>query len=415
MPSYYRKGMMGLPWIIWAWSLYDLANTVFSALFVSVNFPVWIKQYAGGDTAIVGATTSVACFLSALVVPILGSITDQTRRRMPILICLTAVCCFCTPLGPYLRLAGAVLVGGLAFFCYYTGLALYDSVLPTIATERIQGRASGLGVGLGYGGTIVALLSAKPIQDHFGSDPSTALKITNWMIGSLYLFFALPLFLMLKEKGLAGPVDLPRACRLSFGRVIAGARQASPSLRTFIGASFCFANAAMAVIIFFGLFALDELKLELPEFYKIYAGLAISALLGSFIAGRVVDKVGPRRVLIFIAVFWIVCLIYMTRVTTERGFIIAGMGGGAALGTLWTATRPMIIRLANPERMGETFGFLGMANSSSAVIGPFVFGLLAKHYGYDVALFALIGFFVVGLGLLSRVKLPPLADTVAAA
>lgn len=393
-----QKSFLGFSSELWAWAVYDLANTIFSAIFLSLSFPVFIESFAGGDEQLVGVVNSIACLASAIIVPFLGSISDRTGRRLPILIVFTLMCCILTPLGSYrLQLPGAALLGGLAIFAYYTGLALYDAILPDLAESDGQGKASGLGIGVGYGGTIIALLAAAPIQKHFGSGTLLSLQVMNWMVGVLFMLFALPLFILHKEKGALVRVPWIDIASESVGRVMQGARSANKHLWFFLASSFFTVNAVMAVIMFFGLYAIKVLEIPTETFVKIYAVLAVSAMVWSIVGGYAVDRVGARPVLFFASYFWIAIIIFMMGIQSVGGFVIAGIAGGAALGLVWTASRPLLIGLGDPERMGETFGFLGIANRASAVVGPLVFGIMASHYGYDSALASLIAFFVVGI------------------
>lgn len=403
-----HRKFLGFTSELWAWAVYDLANTIFSAIFLSLSFPVFIKTFAGGDEQMVGIVNSVACLASAAVVPFLGSISDHTGRRLPLLVIFTIMCCVLTPLGSYgLSLPAAAIVGGLAIFAYYSGLALYDAILPDLATSEGQGKASGLGIGVGYGGTIVALLAAAPIQKKFGSGTLLSLQMMNWMVGVLFFLFALPLFILHKEKGTHLHIPWFEVVSESTRRVFQGAKIANKHLWLFLASSFFTVNAVMAVIMFFGLYAIDELEIPTETFVKIYAVLAVSAMVWSIVGGYAVDKVGARSVLFFASYFWIAIVLFMMRIHTVNGFVIAGIAGGAALGLVWTASRPLLIGLGDPERMGETFGFLGIANRASAVVGPLVFGIVATHKGYDWALSSLIIFFVAGIAFLFFVPAHP--------
>lgn len=399
-----QRRFLGFKGDLWAWVVYDLANTIFSAIFVSLTFPQFIKNFAGGTERDIGIVNAVACLSAALLVPILGSISDRTGRRLPMLIVFTLLCCVLAPMGTYApSVLGAALIGGLALFGYYTGLSLYDAILPDIATGEKQGRASGLGVGIGYGGTIIAIACSAPMFIFFDLPEQLSLAILNWMVGILFFLFALPLFVLHKEERLSAPMKMKESIIDGFQRVRNGARTATRSLWYFIGSSFFYANAAMAIIYFFNLYATEELGIPLAQFMIIYAGLAASAMVWSIAGGYAVDKFGPRSVLFFAGFFWIGIILFMMRIQTVTGFVIAGIAGGAALGLLWTASRPLLIRLGDPERMGESFGFLNFASRASTIVGPLVFGDLVTRYDYDWALGALIVFFVIGLILLKLV------------
>lgn len=396
-PSAQRtREWLGFAPVVWSWALYDAANTVFSALFLSINFPLVIHWFGGTDRHI-GWATSGAALVGAAVVPFLGTISDRIGKRMPFVAACTATCCLLTPSVAYLNLVGAVLVGALAMLAYDMGLALYDPILSDIVAPEEQGRASGLGSGLGYGGTLVALACVAPIYHFMGSDTRDSMIAVNWMIGLLFIGMSVPLFAMHREAGTGETVRLREALAASFGRVAEGASRASGALWTFIAASFFYVNAAMAVVVFFGIFALKTLGLTMAEFLPIYAGLAVAAGVGSFLAGWLCDRHSPKIVLVATGALWIVTIFYLRANLTLDGFRLAGIFGGIGLGSVYTSMRPFLIRLADPARVGESFGFLGVASRAGAIVGPAMFGELSDRYGQKTALLGLAGFFAAGL------------------
>lgn len=399
-----RRKFFGFSSELWAWVVYDLANTIFSAIFISITFPQFIKHYVGGTERDIGIVNAIACLAAAVLVPVLGSISDRTGRRLPMLIVFTLMCCVLAPFGTVLpTLVGAAFIGGLALFAYYAGLSLYDAILPDVASSSKQGIASGLGVGVGYGGTIIAIACSAPMFILFDLDEKVSLGLLNWMVGILFLLFAIPLFVLHKETRIAAPMKLKDSVIDGLQRVREGAKLATRPLWIYLWSSFFYANAAMAIIYFFNLYATEELGIPLAQFMIIYAGLAASAMVWSIIGGYAVDRLGARKVLFFAGFFWIAIIIFMMFIQTVTGFVIAGLAGGAALGLVWTASRPLLVRLSDPDRMGESFGFLNFAGRTSTIVGPLVFGDLVTRYNYDWALGALIAFFVIGIGLLKLV------------
>lgn len=383
---------------IWAWALYDTANTIFSALFVSLVFPLLIVQILHGTKAQVGAASSVAALIGAGIVPFLGTISDRIGRRLPFVLVSTILCCVFVPLAAYLPLGPAIFAGALAMLAYDAGLALYDPILADIAEPAEQGRVSGLGSMLGYGGTLLALACFAPIHFLLG-EPIDVARASGWLIGILFFLLAIPLFRKHRETGSGAPLDARDVVSTSVKRVVEGARLASPGLWIFIAASFFYVNAATAIINFFGVYAIEQLELTMGEFLPIYAGMSIAAGVGSHFAGALSDRVGPRRVLMGTGALWIAVLLYLSRDLSYRGFLIGGSFGGIALGSLYTALRPQLIRLADPARVGESFGFLGFAGRASYVVGPFLFGSIADRHGYATAIHVLVGFFAVGLAV----------------
>ena len=72
-----------------SWALYDLANTIFFFNILSVHFALWVVNDMGGSDADYGYPNAAAMFFVLHRAPILGNISDQTRRRKPFLILTT--------------------------------------------------------------------------------------------------------------------------------------------------------------------------------------------------------------------------------------------------------------------------------------------------------------------------------------
>ena len=80
---------------IFGWSMYDFANTIFSALFITVYFPLFVVL-KGGTAFHVGLTMSISMLLAGLLVPTLGGVADITQRKKLLLFMFTVLCCMFT-------------------------------------------------------------------------------------------------------------------------------------------------------------------------------------------------------------------------------------------------------------------------------------------------------------------------------
>ena len=73
-----------------AWSLYDLANTVFSYAIVSTAIGLWLTddtRYGQGPGQLIqGIAIAVSVGFNALISPFLGAISDRGGRRLPFLL-----------------------------------------------------------------------------------------------------------------------------------------------------------------------------------------------------------------------------------------------------------------------------------------------------------------------------------------
>jgi UMF1 family MFS transporter len=113
------------------------------------------------------------------------------------------------------------------------------------------------------------------------------------------------------------------------------------------------------------------------------------AMLGGFIWGRLVDRIGPKRTLDAVLYLWLVTFslasaMALFALPTFTLWAVAAMAG-IGLGGIWSADRPLMLRLTPPDRVGEFYGLYGMVGRFSAIIGPLLWGgifELMKALGY---------------------------------
>lgn len=390
---------------LFAWYTYDFANTIYSALFITFFFPVLIKTYFGGSDAHFGYVISISTLLSALAVPVVGALSDQSGRRMPYLIVCTIGCCAgCFAIaftGYQLTLALAV----VSMFFYNISLAVYDSLLPKLAAPDRQGSVSGWGVAIGYLGTPCSLVAVVAWMSYAGWESELGLRGVFVLTSVLFLSIALYSFIVIREPRTASSRSKAEELNRAFSELYRTIRSlpSRPDFSAFLGCAFLFWNAIMSVVAFLVLFSVTQLGIEQKDFVVIYAGLAIAAAIGSWFAGKMTDRFGPKNVLYVCGAAWIVVLISFLFITTLVPFLIMGMLGGAAMATYQAAVRPFLIQFAGEDQMGEYFGFLALFNKASGAMGPAVFGWASTNYGYPTGIVILIAFFVMGMACLSYV------------
>lgn len=385
---------------VFAWGMYDLANTIFSALFVTFFFPFYVKTFLGGTEFQIGLVFGLSMLVVAFVVPFIGAWSDVIGRRMPFLIFFTIVCCLFTWLVAGVSLFWALFAGFVANFAYHSALTVYNALLPKIAKKNELGFVSGIGTAMGYLGTLISLAIAALILSRLGWESARGAKAIFAATAIMFFVFSLVTFFVIKEG------------RRSLGKVSDGFRAVLHTLRNlpkhksfflFLLAMFCYANAINAVIVFLFLFAKQQIFLSVKAFFVVYTVQSFGAVGGSFIAGRLVDRFGSKRVLVWAGLAWIAVIVLLLFVSNLAMFMIAGVLGGAALGTVWTAQRPKLVLLVSRAKVGQFFGFLELTDKFSGVIGPIVFGFLAYFVNYQAAMLSLIVFFVLGLFLLKFV------------
>jgi MFS transporter, UMF1 family len=409
-----------------SWVLYDLANTIFSMGVVSVYFSLYVRSQVGPERAdrVYGIITAISMGIIFVISPLLGAMTDRARRRMPFLVWSTIICCACTALlarGPYAMSAVLFVIANAA---YQAGLQFYDALLPEVTTEDNRGRISGIGVGVGYLGSFVAVgLGFVVASEH------RALLFT--IIAVAFLVFALPCFLFVGERGnprprpIFGLAMIRESIKQTLQTLTRGHEY--PGLLRFLVGRLFYTDAINTVIAYMSLYTVNiavatGLSQQAGEDQaKLILLSAISfAVVGGFVWGWIVDRVGSKRALNLVLYLWILTFALASTIGVlglPIGWLyLVAIMAGVALGGTWTADRPLMLRLTPPDRIGEFYGLYGMVGRFSAVSGPLLWSAvtylaversgLSPVVGQAIAIATLLVMIVV-----SYVILRPVSDT----
>jgi UMF1 family MFS transporter len=405
----------GRPSVPVAWALYDFANTIFSFAVVSGAIGLWLTddtRFGERDGNVFLSLAVVASVgLNALVSPILGALSDRGGRRMPFLLLFTLLCIVPTAfIGPSPAAVGIVLFI-VANFGYQAALIYYDSTLKSVSLPATRGRLSGIGVAVGYCGTIFAGLFmvalGVPVEARF-----TVAAI-------LFAIFAVPIFVVVRESG---PL-LPRIAASDvlgawsqLGTTVRHAREV-PGLLRFLVGRFFYSDAVNTIIVVMTVVTTRAMGLSDREALLILLGLTVVAIIASFGWGRLVDSIGPKRTLMIVLSSWAVGLVLGAVSLGIAGtpgialFLVAGAILGSGLGGVQVADRVLLVRLAPPERLGEFFGLYGLVGKGSQVVGQLLYGATilllfdTLHVGaYQLAVLSLLVTMLIGAWLLRSVS-----------
>ncbi|HEU4965776.1 MAG TPA: MFS transporter [Bacilli bacterium] len=420
-----------------AWALYDLANTIFSMNVVSRYFPRLVTDTFGAEDLVFSIAVSLSMALVALLSPVLGVLIDVRGRKKPYVTGFTLVCLLATAaiglIGSLLGTHSLILPILLALFVvanftFNSSLIFYNAQLADISTRENMGRVSGWGVGLGYVGTIIGLLSIEPFVtgkvpgwlqsllllnpveagaktgDYFNAFVPTAL---------LFLIFSLPLFFFVKDRPQAVGATQERGSiwKIGYTRVWKTFKEARNygGLFMFLLANFCFTDAINTVIAFMSIYAQDVMGLTDSQLTMFLLVATAFAVIGSFAIGFVTDRIGSKKTIYSVLALWVVALIIASTAASMPMFWVTGILIGIGMGSTWVSTRTMIIELSPPEKRGEFFGLFSLSGKVSAIIGPLVWGIttyLLRDYGTigsRIAILTLLIFILLGAWLMRYV------------
>lgn len=192
-----------------AWIFYDWANSAFVTTVLAALLPIYFSSVAGATlpsraiaTGYWSLTLSIALFISAILSPILGTISDITRGKKRFLAFFTAIGVVASALLVLVNTGDWVLAAILAVFGRIGlngALVFYDALLPHVAKPQDQDRVSAQGYAFGYlGGGIllainVAMVFLLPEKDNIGT------RLSFLSVGIWWALFAIPLFRRVPE------------------------------------------------------------------------------------------------------------------------------------------------------------------------------------------------------------------------
>jgi MFS transporter, UMF1 family len=398
-----------------SWALYDLANTIYSYAIVSYAMGLWAVDRLGAADGQFwfGIAAAASVGLNALVSPVLGAVSDRGGRRLPYLLAFTTLTIAATAL---IAITASPLVGLVLFavanFAYQAALIYYDATLPVVARPEASGRVSGLGVAIGYLGTII--IAGLILVLDSGSQP-----ITFLLAAGLYALFAIPIFVVVRERGVPGYRFRVADALGSWAQLATTIRHARevPGLLRFLVARFFYTDPVNTVIVVMSVFATQAIGLTAGQANIVLLVLTVVAVFASLGWGRLVERIGPKRTLLMVLATWTVGLVIAGSVLSLPTFLVGGALLGAGLGGVWTSDRVFMLRLSPANRLGEFFGLYGLAGKFSAVTGPVLYGvivsrLLEAGFGsaaYQAGIFSFLILLLIGATLLRGVPEPPSA------
>jgi MFS transporter, UMF1 family len=405
-----------------SWALYDFANTIFSMNIATLYFPVWIVTERGASATAWSLATSASAIVVLFAAPYFGAWSDVSRRRKPWVVGLTLACVAGTallgrmagssPATALLAVLGTFVVADVA---YQLALPFYNAMLPELVPPEEHGRLSGLGTALGYVGSIAGVLLVAPFVSGRWTLGGAAGRPAAFLpTAALFLLFSLPLFFFLRDH-----VPRPRAERrpVPFREIAAKIAEAFretrkyPGLRRFLFASYLYQDALGTAIAFMAIYAVRVLGLARGEETRLFVALTVPAIVGSFLAGFVSDRIGPRRTLSFVLWGWMVGLAAIALAPSLSAFWVGGGLLGFVFGGIWSVERPLLLTLVPEAEAGRFFGLLVLSARAAAIVGPLIWALVADHLfagfgesvGYRAAVASLIVFMAGAIALLRGV------------
>lgn len=436
----------------WSWALYDFSNTIFSMNIATLFFAVWLVDDLHGSNTMVAIGNGVSSALVALSIPLFGAISDSSQRRKPWVVWFTIAAVAATILMGvvgqlYVPLIGEAVIGPtvnsyalhgaaaaaiitsfiVANYAYQGAQPFYNAMMFELAPAAELGRLSGLGTALGYVGSIVGVLLVTPFFNGNlpvgGELPAGFLNFLRTVFpftehagrvstfaptGILFLLFSLPLFFFCKDHN-ARPVTGGIPWRKGFQDLANTVRDAKkyPGTIRFLIASFLYQDAIGTIVANMALYAVKAMGFAKGLETTLFVALTVPAVIGSYAIGKLVDKIGPKKSLMFTIGCWVALLIAMVFVPSRTSFWVVGAAIGLIFGGVPTAERPMLMTLIPDVEAGRFFSLMVLSSRAAAIVGPFIWAFtvdgLLPSYGTGFAYRA--GVITVAIGMIAALAI----------
>jgi UMF1 family MFS transporter len=250
---------------------------------------------------------------------------------------------------------------------------------------------SGIGVALGYVGSITGVLMVMPFFTGgfpmLGPLSDGVLKVLHLIpftdrggrastfvpTGLLFLAFSLPLILFCRDHDPA-PGNTPIKWREAFQQVRNTLRDAKnhPGVMRFLLTTFLYQDAVGTIIGFMAVYAVQAMGFGEGSETTLFLVLTVPAVLGSYVYGRLADRWGPKRALSTTLLTWVVVLIFMIAAPSKGMFWAVGFLIGLNFGGVNAVERPMLLSLVPDAMAGKYFSLMVLSARAAAIAGPLI-------------------------------------------
>lgn len=423
------------PKTVKAWVMYDWANSVYSLTITTAVFPGYFYAITGGKDAVVdfgfsmsntvlfSYTLSIAFLVVAIMNPFLSGIADYGGMKkgfMKFFCYLGALSCALLYFFEESTLWIGVIGFAFAGIGYAGSLVFYNSYLPEIVTNDQMDKVSAKGYAQGYIGSVILLVvNLAMILGHeaIGISIGMASKISFVSVGIWWIGFAQITF-----KGLPANIyeKKERVNLLTKGyaelRKVMASLKENVELKRYLLAFLFFSMGVQTIMYIAVIFGEDVVFSDLsaeettPRLIGLVLILQIIAIPGAYFFSFLSSKKGNVFSLMCSLSIWVlVCVAaYFMQEGMHTFYYILGIFVGFVMGGVQSMARSTYAKLIPQDTVNHAsyFSFFETLEKFSVATGTFVFGLVNALTGtMNASALTLSVFFVIGIGLLSKVKM----------
>jgi UMF1 family MFS transporter len=414
-----------------AWALWDCGATGLNAVVVTFVFSVYLTGSVGaglpGDTtpaSWLGRAMTVAGLVVALLAPATGIWVDAPQRRRRVLAVMTGAAVILTSAMSLIRDDNRYLLPGLVLLactaaCNELATVPYNAMLRQLSTPETSGRISGLGLALGYGGSVLLLLLAYvgfiagngdtrglldiPAQD--GQNVRAVMLLT----AAWFVLFALPVFVVVPRVTDALPVErvgLFGAYRKLWDEIRSEWRR-DHNVVYYLLASAVFRDGLAGVFAFGAVLGVNAYGVSEADVLLFGMSACVIAAFGSVVGGMLDDRVGSKPVIVGSLACLIAVGLTLLSLSGPVAFWVCGLMLCLFIGPTLSSARTMMLRISAEGKEGVAFGLYTTTGRAVSFLAPWLFFTFIDAFGADRAgMGGLCLVLAIGLAAMVAVRTP---------
>jgi UMF1 family MFS transporter len=324
------------------------------------------------------------------------------------------------------RIALGMLVFILAEIGYRASQVFYNGLLPEIADPDEMAEVSGNGWAVGsLGGILCLLIVLVPIVLTEGRDNANLIVRLSFVFTAVFwVLSAIPIFRWLKER--AEPQSLP-AGENYLTIAVSRLRKTFKSVRRFreyikfLIAFLVYNDGIIIALDFAAILGATLYGMSQTNLIIFMIIVQIFNVVGAYLFGIMAKRVSSKATLMVSLLMMVVAGIWIIFNQTVVGFYLIGMLAGVAMAGVQSVSRTMVGLMTPAGQSAEFFAIFAITGKTSSFIGPFVFaqtvfyltryyegqglvGTLAEQQGHRIAVWTIVAFLLIGMGLLTLVN-----------
>ncbi|CDP88910.1 MULTISPECIES: MFS transporter [Mycolicibacterium] len=414
-----------------AWALWDCGATGLNAIVVTFVFSVYLTGSVGadlpGDTtpaSWLGRAMTVAGLVVALLAPVTGIWVDAPQRRRRVLAVMTGAAVVFTAAMSLIRDDHRYLMPGLVLLactaaCNELATVPYNAMLRQLSTPNTSGRISGLGLALGYGGSVVLLLLA--YVGFIAGDGDTRgllgipaadgqnVRAVMLLTAVWFVLFALPIFVMVPKGTDTAPLE-----RIGFfgayGKLwneIRGEWQRDHNVVYYLVASAVFRDGLAGVFAFGAVLGVNVYGISQADVLLFGISACVIAAIGAVTGGLLDDRVGSKPVIVGSLLCLIAVGLALLVLSGPVAFWVCGLLLCLFIGPTLSAARNLMLRITADGKEGVAFGLYTTVGRAASFLAPWLFFTFIDLFGADRAgMGGLVLVLAVGLAGMLAVRVP---------